>query len=123
MGWVKLELVRATLYITALTKIWHWFEWFFCFNKELEVCINGAIAFDDITGVQLENDVSDKPNLIDSTISTTTRPVTITKSTSFIERNPDNEDSSMDPFSTTSRTRWVFLKGMYFQTRNIDSIE
>ena len=69
------------------------------------MCINGAIAFDDITGEQLENDVSDKPTLIDSTLSTTTRPVTITKSTSFIERNQENEGSSIDPFSTTSRTR------------------
>ena len=69
------------------------------------MCINGAIAFDDITGEQLENDVSDERNLIASTISTTTRPVTITKSTSFIERNQDNESSSIDPFSTTSRTR------------------
>ena len=76
------------------------------------MCINGAIAIDDISGEQLENDVSDEPSLIDSTISTTTRPVTITKSTSFIERNQDNESSSIDPFSTTSRTMWVLLKSI-----------
>ena len=60
--------------------------------------MNGAIAVDEA----LENDSTDTANMIDAKISTTTRPVTITKSTSFIEGNQNGEKLQLDVISTTS---------------------
>ena len=71
---------------------------FFSLNSELEDCMNGAIAVDEA----LEKDSSDTANMIDAKISTTMRPVTITKSASFIEGNQNGEKLPFDEISTTS---------------------
>ena len=66
--------------------------------------INGADTEEEIVK---ETDTSDKTVVIDNTSFTTTRPVTITKSTSFIqiEENTEEDERISILTTTTSRSR------------------